>query len=86
MYAHLLNIFLGHENASILHRDVSLGNVMLVDKVDGLRGYLQDFDDSVFFRQDDSGCTLQKRARSVNEELKDITVRIPVSINRHFPN
>jgi hypothetical protein len=84
MYPRLLNVFLGHENAylaSVLHRDVSFGNIMLADKVDGLRGYLQDFDYSVFFGQDDSGCTLQKRVRSIDEELKDIVVRIPISIH-----
>ena len=51
---------------------------MLVDKHEGLKGYLQDLDYSTFAGQDGLAGTPQKRVDTIDKDLKDITVRIPV--------
>jgi len=87
--SNLLNTFLGLENAylaSVLHRDVNFGNVMLLDKQNGLKGYLQDLDYSIFVRPDRLGCTPQKCAGDIDKELKDITVTIAAFSNRYIPD
>jgi len=56
---------------NVLHRDVSFGNVMLIDNY-SIKGYLQDFDYSTFI----GDCKGTKHAEEIDKELKDITVRI----------